>query len=120
MTLHRRGHKVLEKLKGTGHVLRDGNNIAKVSYNLIVEINDVSARSFDMRNQASFRHKAITGRISMLEGELPQCDSKVTPSGPFILVLQDKRTTNFYAYKCTSKSSGSLQEYEIQGTGHKL
>jgi hypothetical protein len=120
MTLHRRGHKVLEKLKGTGQVLKKGKPIAKVSYDLYIEMDEVSARSFDMVNETSFRYKSVTGKIFVLEGALPRRSSPVTPSGSFTLVLQDGRKTDFYAYNCASKPNATQREYEIQGTGHKL
>lgn len=120
MTLHRRDHKLIERLEGTGQVRREGKLVAKVRYDLYVELDEVAARSFDMVSETSFRYKSVTGKISVLEGALPRRGSYVTPSGSFTLVLQDGRRTDFYAYKCTSRSNATQREYEIQGTGHKI
>jgi hypothetical protein len=120
MTLHRRDHKLIERLEGTGQVLRDGKLAAKVRYDLYVEMDEVAARSFDMVSEISFQYKSVTGKISVLEGALPLCNSYVTPSGSFTLVLQDGRRTDFYAYRCSPRDNATQEEYEIQGTGHKI
>lgn len=83
-------------------------------------MDEIAARSFDMVNETSLRYKSVTGKISILEGNLPQRESPVTPSGSFTLVLQDGRKTDFYAYDCAFEPNLAQREYEIQGTGHQI
>lgn len=118
MTLHR-GNKVVETLKGTGHVHRRDEAIARVSYNLRVEAEEITARSFG-ENEARFSHKSVTGEISLLDSDTLPGDNPAAPSGSFTLVLEDGREVDFYVDSCVVKSNPTRQECSIRGSGNKL
>ncbi len=118
MTLHR-GDKIVEILKGTGHVRRRGEAIARVSYNLCVEAEEITARSFG-ENEAHFSRKSVTGEISLLDGDTLPGDNPADPSGSFTLVLEDGREVDFYVDSCVVKSNPTRQECSIRGSGNKL
>ncbi len=46
MTLHKRDRKVIEAPEGIGQVLKEGKEVAKVSYTLFVEMLETGAKSF--------------------------------------------------------------------------
>jgi len=120
MTLHKRDRKLIEAPEGIGQVLKGGEVIAKVSYNLFVEMLETGAKSFGIPKETRLKYKSVAGKISVLDGNITLADSPSGLSGPFLLVLQDGRRVDFFIDSRSTKPDPVRQEYEIQGTGHKL
>jgi hypothetical protein len=118
MTLHRWGSSV-EPLKRTGHVRRRDEVIAKASYDLRVEAEEITARSF-VKGEGRFIRKSVTGEISLLDSNTLPDDNPTAPSGSFTLVLEDGREVDFRVDRCVMKSNPTRQECNIQGSGNKL
>ena len=120
MTLHKRDRKVIEAPEGIGQVLQEGKVIAKVSYTLFVEMLEIGAKSFGIPKETRLKHKSVTGKISILDGSITLADSAAGLSGPFTLVLQDRREVDFFIDSRSTKANPIRQEYEIQGSGNKI
>jgi hypothetical protein len=120
MTLHRRDRKVIEAPEGIGQVLQEGRVIAKVSYTLFVEMLETGAKSFGIPKETRLKHKSVTGRISVTDGNIMLAPNAAGLSGPFLLVMQDRREVDFYIDSRSTKANPARQEYEIQGSGNRL
>jgi hypothetical protein len=120
MTLHKRDRKVIETPEGTGQVLKGGEVIAKVSYNLSVEMLETGAKSFGIAEETRLKHKSVTGRISVTDGNIMLAADAAGLSGPYILVMQDGRKVDFFIDSHSEGTSTVRQEYEIQGSGSRL
>ena len=120
MTLHRRDCKTIETPEGIGQVLKEGKLVAKVNYNLSVEMLEIYAKSFGIPKETRLERKSVTGKISVLDGNIPLADSAAGVSGPFTLVLQDGRKVDFYIDSCSTKPDPVSKEYAIQGSGNRL
>ena len=120
MTLHKRDRKVIETPEGTGQVLKEGKVIAKVSYTLFVELLETGAKSFGIPQETRLKHKSVTGKISVTDGNIILASDAAGLSGPFILVMQDGRKIDFFIDSRSKGTSTLRQEYEIQGSGHRL
>jgi len=120
MTLHKRDRKLIEAPEGTGQVLKEGKVIAKVSYNLFVEMLETGAKSFGISKETRLKHKSVTGKISVTDGNITLADSPSGLSGPFLLVMQDGRKIDFFIDSRSAKPNPVRQEYEIQGSGSRL
>ncbi|MBE0479442.1 MAG: hypothetical protein IBX68_00510 [Dehalococcoidia bacterium] len=104
----RRLHKVLETPGGTGEILQNGKRIAKVEYDLSIEVERILATSF-VGDKASLARKFISGKISVLEGNVQAAEGA---SGALALVLDDGRT---FPFKITGYTVASNGPYEILG-----
>jgi hypothetical protein len=120
MTLHKRDRKVIEAPEGIGQVLKDGKEVAKVSYILFVEMLETGAKSFGVSKETRLKHKSVTGKISVLDGNIILAPNAAGLSGPFLLVMQDGREVDFFIDSRSTKASPVRQEYEIQGSGNRL
>lgn len=120
MTLHKRDRKLIEAPEGIGQVLKEGKVIAKVSYNLFVEMLEVGAKSFGISKETRLKHKSVTGKISVTDGNIMPADNAAGLSGPFLLVMQDGRKVDFFIDSHATKPNPVRQEYEIQGSGSRL
>jgi len=120
MTLHRRDRKVIEAPKGIGQVLQEGKVIAKVSYTLFVEMLETGAKSFGIPKETRLKHKSVTGKISVIDGNIMLAPNAAGLSGPFLLIMQDGRKVDFFIDSRSSKTNPVRQEYEIQGSGNKI
>jgi hypothetical protein len=120
MTLHRRDRKVIEAPEGIGQVLQEGKVIAKVSYTLFVEMLETGAKSFGIPKEIRLKHKSVTGKISVIDGNIMLAPNAAGLSGPFLLIMQDGRKVDFFIDSRSSKTNPVRQEYEIQGSGNKI
>lgn len=120
MTLHKRGRQLIEALEGTGRVLKEGKEVAKVNYTLFVEMLETGAKSFGIPREIRLKHKIVTGQISVLDGYIKLAPDAAGLSGPFLLVMQDRRKVDFFIDSHGSRTDMARQEYEIQGSGNKL
>jgi hypothetical protein len=120
MTLHRRDRKVIEAPEGIGQVLQEGKVIAKVSYTLFVEMLETGAKSFGIPKEIRLKHKSVTGKISVIDGNIMIAPNAAGLSGPFLLIMQDGRKVDFFIDSRSSKTNPVRQEYEIQGSGNKI
>ena len=120
MTLHKRDRKVIEAPEGIGQVLKDGKEVAKVSYILFVEMLETGAKSFEISKETRLKHKSVTGKISVTDGNIILAPNAAGLSGPFLLVMQDGRKVDFFIDSRSTKASPVRQEYEIQGSGNRL
>jgi hypothetical protein len=120
MTLSKGSREVLETPKGTGYVRRENQVVARVSYDLCVEIVEMFARPFRPGKQARLAHKVVTGVLSVLEGELAPPGSPGARSGPFTLVMQDSREVDFHVDRFTPESRPTRQQCTISGSGNRL
>lgn len=120
MTLHKRGRQLIEAPQGTGQVLRESKVIAKVSYNLFVEILETGAKSFGIPKETRLKHKSVSGKITVSDGNVTIAADAAGLSGPFLLVLQDGRQVDFFIDSHASKTDVAPEEYEIQGSGNRL
>ena len=120
MTLHRRDRKVIEAPEGRGQVLKEGKAVARVSYTLFVEMLETGAKSFGIPNETRLKHKSVTGKISVTDGNITLTPNAAGLSGPFLLVMQDGRKVNFFIDSRSTRTNPVRQEYEIQGSGNKL
>jgi hypothetical protein len=120
MTLHRRDRKVIEAPEGIGQVLQEGKVIAKVSYTLFVEMLETGAKSFGIPKETRLKHKSVTGKISVIDGNIILAPNAAGLSGPFLLIMQDGRKVDFFIDSRSSKTNPVRQEYEIQGSGNKI
>ncbi len=120
MTLHKRDRKLIEAPEGIGQVLKEGKVIAKVSYNLFVEMLEIGAKSFGIPEETRLKHKSVTGKISVKDGNIMLADSPSGLSGPFLLVMQDGRKIDFFIDSRSKGTNATRQEYEIQGSGSRL
>jgi len=120
MTLHRRGHQLIEVPEGRGQVLKEGKVIAKVSYTLFVEMLETGAKSFGIPKETRLKHKSVTGKISVTDGNIMLAPNAAGLSGPFLLVMQDRREVDFFIDSHSIKGTLVRQEYEIQGSGNRL
>lgn len=118
MTLHR-WDKVDETAQGVGQVSQKGAVIANASYNLGIETEEVTARSFVM-NEARFARKTVTGEISLLDGALLPGDDSAAPAGRFTLILDDGREVDFCVESCVLRENPTRQECRIRGSGNRL
>jgi len=120
MTLHKRDRKVIEAPEGIGQVLKDGKEVAKVSYILFVEMFETGAKSFGISKETRLKHKSVTGKISVLNGNITVATSAAGLSGPFLLVMQDGRKVDFFIDSSSTQTNLVRKEYEIQGSGNRL
>jgi hypothetical protein len=120
MTLHKRDRKLIETPEGIGQVLKEGEVIAKVSYNLFVEMLETGAKSFGIPREIRLKHKSVTGKISVTDGNIKLAANAAGLSGPFLLVMQDGRKVDFFIDSNSTKSNPVRQEYQIQGSGNRF
>jgi hypothetical protein len=120
MTLHKRGRQLIEAPEGTGQVLKEGKKVAKVSYTLFIEMLETGAKSFGIPKETRLKHKSVSGKISVLDGNITLAANAAGLSGPFILVMQDGREVDFFIDSRSSRTDPAQQEYEIQGSGNRL
>ena len=120
MTLHRRDRKVIEAPEGIGQVLKEGKVVAKVSYTLFVEMLETGAKSFGIPKETRLKHKSVTGKISVTDGNITLAPNAAGLSGPFLLVMQDRREVYFFIDSRSIKGNPVRREYEIQGSGNRL
>jgi hypothetical protein len=120
MTLHRRGRQLIEAPEGMGQVLQEGKVLAKVSYTLFVEMLETGAKSFGIPKETRLKHKSVTGRISVTDGNIMLAPNAAGLSGPFLLVMQDRREVYFFIDSRSTKTDLARQEYEIHGSGGRL
>jgi len=120
MTLHKRGRQLLEAPEGTGQVLQENKRVAQVSYTLLVEMLETGAKSFGIPKETRLKHKSVSGKILVLEGNITLAADPAGLSGPFILVMQDGRKVDFFIDSHASGTDRNRQEYEIQGSGNRL
>jgi hypothetical protein len=120
MTLHKRDRKVIEAPEGTGQVLREGKEVAKVSYALLVEMLETGAKSFGIPKETRLKHKAVSGKISVLSGNIMLTADAAGLSGPFTLVMEDGRKVDFFIDGRAKGTNAAQHEYEIRGSGSRL
>ncbi len=120
MTLHKRDRQLIETPEGIGQVLKDGKEVAKVSYTLFVETLETGAKSFGISKETRLKHKSVSGKIAVLAGNITLAADAAGLSGPFLLVMQDGRKVDFFIDSRASRTNSGRQEYEIQGSGNKL
>jgi hypothetical protein len=120
MTLHKRDRKVIEAPEGTGQVLKDGKEVARVSYILFVEMLETGAKSFGISKETRLKHKSVSGKISVTDGNITLAADAAGLSGPFLLVMQDGRKVDFFIDSRSTQTNPVRQEYEIQGSGNRL
>ena len=120
MTLHKRERKVIEAPEGTGQVLREGKEVAKVSYTLFVEMFETGAKSFGIPKETRLKHKSVSGKLSVLSGNIVLAPDSAGLSGPLILIMQDGRKVDFFIDSRSRGTNTARQEYEIQGSGSRL
>ena len=118
MTLSR-GDKTIENLTGTGKVRRKGEVVARASYSLYVEVEEITARSFGT-NEARFHRRSVSGEITLLDGAMLPGDDPAVPSDSFTLVLEDGREVDFRTESCTVETDPTRQVCRIQGSGSRL
>ena len=120
MTLHKRGRQLTEAPQGTGQVLKEGKTVAKVSYTLFVETLETGAKSFGIPKETRLKHKSVSGKVSVLEGNITLAADAAGLSGPFLLIMQDGRKVDFFIDSHSSRTNPGRQEYEIRGSGNRL
>ena len=120
MTLHKRDRKLIEAPEGRGQVLKEGKVVAEVSYTLFVEMLETGAKSFGIPKETRLKHKSVTGKISVTDGNITLAPNAAGLSGPFLLVMQDRREVYFFIDSHSTKANPVRQEYEIQGSGNRL
>ena len=120
MTLHKRDRQLIEAPEGIGKVLKEGKELAKVSYTLFVELLETGAKSFGISKETRLRHKSVSGKISVLDGNITLAADAAGLSGPFLLVMQDGRKVDFFIDSRPSRTDPARQEYEIQGSCNRL
>jgi hypothetical protein len=120
MTLHKRDRKLIEAPEGRGQVLKEGKVVAEVSYTLFVEMLETGAKSFGIPKETRLKHKSVTGKISVTDGNITLAPNAAGLSGPFLLVMQDSREVYFFIDSRSTRANPVRQEYEIQGSGNKL
>jgi len=120
MTLHKRDRKLIEAPEGIGQVLREGKVIAKVSYTLFIEMLETGAKSFGIPKETRFKHKSVTGKILVLDGNITLPANAAGLAGPFLLVMRDGRKVDFFIDSRSTRTDTGRQEYEIRGSGSKL
>jgi len=120
MTLHKRGRQLIEAPQGIGQVFNEGKKVAKVSYALFVEMLETGAKSFGIPKETRLKHKSVSGKILVLDGNIKFTADAGGLSGPFLLVLQDGREVDFFIDSRTNKTEAAREEYEIQGSGNRL
>jgi len=120
MTLHKRDRKLIEAPEGIGQVLKEGEVIAKVSYNLFVEMLETGAKSFGIPKEIRLKHKSVTGKISVTDGNIELAANAAGLSGPFLLVMLDGRKVDFFIDSNSTKTNPVQQEYQIQGSGNRF
>ena len=120
MTLHKRDRQLIEAPEGIGQVLKEGKEVAKVSYTLFVELLETGAKSFGISKETRLKHKSVTGKISVLDGNITLAADAAGLSGPFLLIMQDGRKVDFFIDSRPTKTNPVQQEYEIQGSGNKI
>jgi len=118
MTLHR-WESNIETFKGTGRLLRKGDVIGQASYDLCVETEGITAKSF-LDEKTRLTRKNVTGLISLLDGAMLPGENPITPQGSFILVLEDGREVDFRVESCTVESNPARQECRIRGSGNRF
>ncbi len=118
MTLHRWG-KVEETARGVGQIRRSGTVIASASYDLEIDTEKITARSF-LVDEGSFVHKAASGVISLLDGVVLPGDEHGNPAGSFTLVLDDGREVDFGVESCVLHRDPRRQECRIRGSANRL
>jgi len=120
MTLHRRGRQLIETLEGIGQVLIEGEAVAKVSYTLFVEMLETGAKSFGISKEIRLKHKSVTGKISVTDGNMKLAANAAGLSGPFLLIMQDGRKVDFFIDSNSTQTNPGRQEYQIQGSGNRF
>ena len=120
MTLHKRGRELIEAPQGVGQVFKEGKKVAKVSYSLFVEMLETGAKSFGIPREMRLKHKSVSGKILVLDGNIKLTADAAGLSGPFLLVLQDGREVDFFIDSRASRADVAQKEYEIQGSGNRL
>jgi len=114
MTLHRWG-KVEETAQGVGQVRRKGTVIASATYDLTIETEKITARSF-LTDEGSFVRKTAAGGISLLDGAVLPGDEHGNPAGSFTLVLDDGREVDFRVESWVLHPDTRHQECRIRGS----
>jgi hypothetical protein len=120
MTLHKRDRQLIEAPEGIGQVLKEGKEVAKVSYTLFVELLETGAKSFGISKETRLKHKSVTGKISVTDGNIMLAADAAGLLGPFLLVMQDGRKVDFFIDSRASRTDLARQEYEIRGSGNRL
>ena len=120
MTLHKRDRQLIEAPEGTGQVLKEGKKVAIVSYTLFVEMLETGAKSFGISKETRLKHKSVSGKISVLDGNITLAADAAGLSGPFLLVMQDGRKVDFFVDSNSTQTNLVRKEYEIQGSGNRL
>jgi len=114
MTLHR-WEKAEETAQGVGKVRRKGAVIASASYDLLIEIEKVTARSF-LTDEGSFVRKTAAGEISLLDGAHLPGDEQGNPRDSFTLVLDNGNEVNFRVESWTLDPDTRCQVCRIRGS----
>ena len=113
MTISRR-REVVETLQGTGEVLKELQVMAKVSYSLRIEKEEVYTRTFDGKDEHMLDQKFLSGCISPLDGNLEaRTGTSSTPDALLALTLEDGRRFQFEVVEHDAVSG----EYRITGVG---
>ena len=115
MTLHR-WEKDVETVKGTGDIRKRGELIGRASYDLSIDTEGITAKSFD-DNKARFTRRTVIGDLSLLDSVVL---TGTKHSGSFILVLEDGREVDFYIESSAIKPGPTRQECKIQGSGNRF
>jgi hypothetical protein len=87
---------------------------------LFVELLETGAKSFGISKETRLKHKSVTGKISVLDGNITLAPNAAGLSGPFLLIMQDGRKVDFFIDSRPTKTNPVQQEYEIQGSGNKI
>ena len=120
MTLHKRGRQLVEAPQGTGQVLKEGKKVAGVRYTLFIEMLETGAKAFGIPKETRLKHKSVSGKILVTDGNIKLTADAAGLSGPFLLVMQDGRKVDFFIDSRASRTDVARQEYEIQGSGNRL
>jgi hypothetical protein len=118
MTFHR-WDTVDETTQGVGQVRQKGKVIADATYNLRIESEEITARSFSM-NETRFTRKTVTGEVCLLDGTLLPDDHTAVPGGSFTLVLDDGREVDFRVKSQVVRQNPTRQECRIHGSGNRF
>jgi hypothetical protein len=118
MTFHR-WDTVNETAQGVGQVRRKDKVIADATYDIRVETEEITARSFSM-NEARFMRRTVTGEVCLLDGTLLPDDDTAVPGGSFILVLDDGREVDFRVESQIVRQNPTRQKCQIHGSGNRF
>ncbi len=118
MTFHR-WDTVDETVQGGGQVRHKDKVIANATYNLRVQTEEITARSFS-KNETRFTRKTVTGEVCLLDGALLPDDDTGAPGGSFTLVLDDGREVDFRVESQVVRQNPTRQECQILGSGNRF